>query len=255
MRGTAPLSSRQFPITPRTSLGGTHALLKPLNPADCDHILTLSDDGSEVKSISTDGMGYMFGGVRGCMGVSGGRWYFSVTLLCAELINVRDTDHLRTSMVVRVGVSQACTALGRLGEVQQLDMPKQAKPCHQTLDGKGTFNTSIGYSSTGSIVCDSQWHPNPYKYGLNDTVWVFLDLTCNPGRIGFAKNGEWLGFCSQPVAKPKDRDAALYSHILIRNCRVKVDISQPLPASLSGVGVNEQGGPYQPWAVSEACVM
>lgn len=93
-----------------------------LNPCDASLNIDIEENGSVCSPFSEDGCGYMFGGVRGTVGVIKGRWCFSVKALSVCPIDVRETDHLRTSAIIRVGVSQLHTPVGRLGETHEVGL-------------------------------------------------------------------------------------------------------------------------------------
>eukprot|EP00955_Chlamydomonas_euryale_P041162 351904-Chlamydomonas_euryale.AAC.4 len=97
-----------------------------LNPLDADldmeirgGTLTGSAGSCVASKLSSDGCGYLWGGVRADAGLwRGGAAVFTATVLRALPVNVVSAGDLRTEHACRVGVSRAGTAVGQLGEVR-----------------------------------------------------------------------------------------------------------------------------------------
>lgn len=92
-----------------------------LNPCDTGLSLRLSDGNCCCTSISEGGLAYCFGGSRGTVGIRPahvGRWVFGCIVGQPQEVSVRDTEHLKTSCVMRIGVSQAGGQVNRLGELR-----------------------------------------------------------------------------------------------------------------------------------------
>ncbi|KAL6761675.1 hypothetical protein V8C86DRAFT_2530235 [Haematococcus lacustris] len=227
-------------------------MLHGLNLSDASLNLDVSTDASEVSTLSNDGFGYCFGGVRSTFGVIGGRWCFSICTLEHQAINVQDTQHLRSSAIVRVGVSTLGTDVARLGEVKlRSDAPEVV---------------SCGWNSSGSIVSGSQFSPPPLNcreeerrlaacIGLGERwraaeicrmVTIFIDLHGDAGGAVYAAKANRPPFLlTRLPSKPSGSKDALFPHLLLRNARVRLDLTSPPAGCHQTFGLFEPGGQYQ----------
>ncbi|KAF5841136.1 hypothetical protein DUNSADRAFT_14312, partial [Dunaliella salina] len=162
-------------------------------------------------------------------------------------ISARDTEHLRTSCVARVGISQRCTDVGRLGEV------------------KAAEGISVGYNSTGKKVSGSRMEPYGEAFGPGDQITVLVDLTGSAstgagmdadsptGRVSYAKNGVWQGL-AHTIPLNHSKQEWFHPHLLLRNCQASIQVQETFTISAAtpdaGVALEEH---YSLWcaAISE----
>jgi len=161
------------------------------------------------------------------VGVTGGRYRFSVTVL--EQLKPTSTStapELDSTPAVRVGVSRTPTAVAMLGdEPLSWAYASNARKC-----GGGVL---VPFGAPG--------------FRVGDRVTACVDLTAGgAGTLSFAVNGRWQGEAFRLPAAQSISGAALWPHILVRNMVVRVDFSgahapQPLP---------HQAASYRPWQLA-----
>lgn len=147
--------------------------------------------------ISTEGFGYIWGGVRASYGFNSGKVCFEV-----KLTHNNDVSHLEdepTPNVLRVGWSVVSTSL-LLGEVP----------------------LSYGYGGTGKIStnCNFKNYGKPFVVG--DVVTAYLNYNDSEAIMSFAVNGELLGR-AYTISVRELKGQPLFPHLLTKNVCFEVN--------------------------------
>ncbi|KAF6263098.1 hypothetical protein COO60DRAFT_537513 [Scenedesmus sp. NREL 46B-D3] len=195
-----------------------------LNTADCS--LDCQLQGSMASTLSDEGFGYLWSGVRATHGVAAGRFWFSVRVLeplettaanigdAADAYNDDETTP-NTIHCCRIGVSRLAVDVGSLGSQH-----------------------SWGYGSTGKRSTGNMYTPYPANqrrsFGPGDEVACFVDLSPAANAIAsisYAVNCQHLGTAFELFQKPDPRNAAsaLYPHVLLKNVAVVVNLAGQQP--------------------------
>ncbi|WIA38205.1 hypothetical protein OEZ86_001552 [Tetradesmus obliquus] len=196
-----------------------------LNPADCS--LDCQLQGPVASTLSDEGFGYLWSGVRATHGITSGRFWFSVRVLeplettaanIGESADAYNDDETAANTIhcCRVGVSRPSVDVGSLGS-------------HQ----------SWGYGSTGKKSTGNMYQPYPANqrrcFGPGDEVACFVDLSPaapnSIASISFAVNCQHLGTAFELFHKPDPSNAAtaLFPHVLLKNVAVVVNLKGEQP--------------------------
>ncbi|WIA17903.1 hypothetical protein OEZ85_009400 [Tetradesmus obliquus] len=196
-----------------------------LNPADCS--LDCQLQGLVASTLSDDGFGYLWSGVRAPHGITSGRFWFSVRVLeplettaanIGESADAYNDDETAANTIhcCRIGVSRLSVDVGSLGS-------------HQ----------SWGYGSTGKKSTGNMYQPYPANqrrcFGPGDEVACFVDLSpatsSSIASISFAVNCQHLGTAFELFHKPNPSNTAtaLFPHVLLKNVAVVVNFKGEQP--------------------------
>lgn len=191
--------------------------------------LKLLEGGLVASPPCAGPFGFSWSGARCGLGVTNGRYHFTVTVLKKlEPTESLSCPELVSTAAVRVGASVATTDVAMLGETHgSWAASSDGRKCN----GPGTFQPMGG--------------PLGASFGVGDKVTTCVDLSSPTGAISFSVNGRWLGK-AYDLEKPQGNGSlVLFPHILVRNVVVRVDfggtsLPPPPPQML----------PYRPWQVA-----
>ena len=84
---------------------------------------------------------------------------------------------------------------------------------------------SYGYGGTGKFSTNCKFSNFGERFGKGDIIMALLDLDCQQPSMSYARNGVWLGVAHTVQDwRPGSKDAALFPHILTKNCRWVVGV-------------------------------
>lgn len=141
--------------------------------------------------MHNDGFGYVWAGARAAFGYSSGKVYYEVKVTneCEVTLQNEEYPH-----VLRAGWSVTHTSM-QLGEEK----------------------LSYGYGGTGKISTGNNFRDYGPRFGNNDVLGCYLDMSGDNAVISYTLNGESLGQAFS-VSKVELQNKPLYPHILTKNC-------------------------------------
>ncbi|XP_063990998.1 heterogeneous nuclear ribonucleoprotein U-like protein 1 [Diachasmimorpha longicaudata] len=170
-----------------------------------DSDLNLVIDRSTLLSATpmhTDGFGYVWAGARASFGFTSGKVYYEVKVKHECNITLQDEEHPH---LVRVGWSVVHSSM-QLGEEKW----------------------SYGYGGTGKISTENDFKDYGSRFGLNDVLGCYLDMSGEEVSMTYILNGKNLGTAFS-VSKAELEGKALYPHILTKNCEISCNFGDEEP--------------------------
>ncbi|XP_011314429.1 heterogeneous nuclear ribonucleoprotein U-like protein 1 [Fopius arisanus] len=172
-----------------------------------DSDLNLVIDRSSFLSATpmhNDGFGYVWAGARASFGFTSGKVYYEVKVKHECSIMLQDEEYPH---VLRAGWSAIHTSM-QLGEEK----------------------LSYGYGGTGKISTGNNFKDYGPKFGLNDVIGCYLDMSGDAAIISYTLNGNNLGEAFK-VLKTEFQDKPLFPHILTKNCEFVCNFGDEEPWS------------------------
>lgn len=156
----------------------------------------MDDSFTIARSLEDSGFVYLWAGGRGTLGITSGKFYFSVKLLRELQLDDAVQSELSSQCGCVVGVSRRDTDVVR-------------EPF-----GPGRWL----WCSEGSIMTERE-PVNGEAFGVGDEVFVLVELyKQQPGSISFSKRtGSDVRVIIPPAEEP------LFPHVMIKNCEIRID--------------------------------